>query len=83
MSFHYGKLLGLIKEKYGTQEAFAAALGIGYNTLSLKLNNKADFKRGEICTACKLLGIDMKDVHSYFFDVKVEKTQHQAEVATP
>lgn len=67
MSFRYDKLLGRIKEKYGTQEAFAAALGMSGNTLSLKLNNKADFKRSEICLACQLLEIDMEEVCCYFF----------------
>ena len=42
MSFNHNKLRGKIIEKYGTQGAFAKALGVSERTLSLKINGKMD-----------------------------------------
>ena len=71
----YAKLRGKIKEVFGTQEAFADALGMDCATLSGKLNNKADWKREEIEKACQLLSIPIQQLHEYFFTSKVAKTQ--------
>lgn len=59
----YAKVRGAIIEKYGTQPAFAAAMGMHPATLSKKLNGKPDWTRGEIEKACTLLGIP---VSSFF-----------------
>ena len=67
MSFNYAKLKGLIVEKYGSQTAFAKALGVSERTLSLKMNNKIYFKQGEIKKAAELLGIEMVNIDKYFF----------------
>lgn len=69
MKFNYNKLLGLMKEKQITQLELAEKLGITTPTLSLKLNNKARFKQGEIVTICDFLGIDAGSIGSYFFTV--------------
>ena len=61
------KLRGRIREKFGTQEAFADAMGMSNTTLSAKLNRKTDWKRQEIETACRLLGIDAECIPVYFF----------------
>lgn len=63
----YARLKGKIKEKFGTQESFAEAMGMDKATLSAKLNNKVDWKREEIEKACILLGIPLEEVHLYFF----------------
>ena len=67
----YNKLRGKIREAFGTQEAFALAMGIDVSTLSQKLNGKVEFKQTEIIRACNLLNIPITDVHIYFFAVKV------------
>ena len=63
----FAKLRGLIKEKYGTQGAFASALGVDQATLSLKLCDRQEWTRNEMEKACKLLGKTEQDVPSLFF----------------
>ena len=63
------KLRGLIREKFGTQEAFADALKMSHTTLSSKLNGKTDWKRQEIEDACRLLDISAADIPLYFFSL--------------
>lgn len=63
----YRKLRGRIKERYGTQAAFAYAMGLNPSTLSSKLRGKTDWTRGGIEKACELLDIDWKDIPDYFF----------------
>lgn len=63
------KLRGRIREKFGTQEAFAEAVGMANTTLSAKLNGKTDWKRQEIEDACRLLDISAADIPLYFFTI--------------
>lgn len=63
----YRKLRGRITEVYGTQKAFAAAMGITDGTLSLKLSGGSEWNRQEIKKACELLGIPIENAHFYFF----------------
>lgn len=72
MAYDYSKLLGRIIEKFNTQSAFANAMGISERTLSLKLNNRVPFKQTEIQYACKLLDIEVDEIPSYFFTMKVQ-----------
>ena len=67
MAFDYSKLLGRIKEKYGTHGNFASAMGWSEKTTSLKLNNKKAWKQTEIVKACELLKISNKEICLYFF----------------
>lgn len=59
----------LIKSKireYGyTQQEVAKKIGISYQSLSDKINNKKDFKASEIEKLCNLFSIENKDC--YFF----------------
>lgn len=63
----FAALRGLIKEKFGTQRAFAEALGMNEATLSLKLCGRVEWTRDEMELACKLLGKTMHDVPPLFF----------------
>jgi len=63
----YAKIRGLIREKFGTQEAFAAAMNMDPSTLSRKLSGQSDWTRQEMQDTCELLGISIDDVPSYFF----------------
>lgn len=67
MSYEYGKLKGRIKEKFGNQEQFAAAMGIGLSTLNLKLNNKAEWSQEEMKLSMVLLEEPISDIPLYFF----------------
>lgn len=75
MAFDYNKLRGKIKEIYGTQDNFAAALGIGRVSLSQRLNNLLDFSQEEIHKSCDLLKIDKEDIPKYFFTLEVQKNE--------
>lgn len=74
MRFDYSKLLGRMKECGYTQEKLAQAIGISNGTMSLKLNNKANFYHPEILKICEVLNITGEDVYTIFFTLKVEKT---------
>lgn len=72
MAYNYSKLNGKIVEVYGTQCAFASALGISEKALSNKLNNKSRFDQAEITKACKLLSIPDSKTHVYFFTLECQ-----------
>lgn len=71
----YRKLCGRIREYYGTQKAFAAAMGVNVGTLSFKLSGKAEWTQREITRACELLYIPLEEVHVYFFAREVGISQ--------
>jgi transcriptional regulator with XRE-family HTH domain len=75
MAFNYNKLRGRIKEVYGTQAAFASAMGISSTSLSCKLNNIVEFSQTEIDKACILLGIAKEDIPTYFFTLEVQEVE--------
>lgn len=77
MAFDYNKLRGKIKEVCGTQDNFAKAIGIGRVSLSQRLNNVLDFSNAEILLACKVLGIDTKEIPIYFFSLEVQKHEQK------
>ena len=68
MKFKNNKLRGKIKEVFGSEREFAKNLGIGYNTLSGKINNKYDWKQSEIYKASKILNIPVEEIPIYFFE---------------
>lgn len=67
---NYAKLRGRIVEKFGSQSAFAAAMGWREALLSAKLNNKSEWAFSEVMCACKLLEIPACEAHLYFFCTK-------------
>ena len=75
MNYDYTNLKLRIKTKYTTFEKFAAALEIGRSTLSLKLNNNAEWSQAEMSRAMKLLDIPETDIDKYFFCHQVWKTK--------
>ncbi|SFR80952.1 DUF739 family protein [Anaeromicropila populeti] len=77
--FYYNKLLGKIKEFYNTQEAFAAALGIGRVSLSQRLNNKIEFSQMEIYNSAKLLDIEIAEISTYFYCTEEPKINSEKE----
>ena len=70
MAFNYSKLLGRIVEICGTQANFAEAMSLSERTISLKLNNKINWKQSEIEQACSVLQIPYCDIPAYFFATK-------------
>lgn len=72
MSYDYSKLSGRIVEKYETQAKFANAMNLSEHSISLKLNGKVGWKQNEITKACKLLGLALTEIPTYFFVTKVQ-----------
>lgn len=72
MEYDNNKLLGKIKEILGCNANLALKLKISERTMSLKLNNKIDFKRTEITKICDILGITEKNIPDYFFKQKTQ-----------
>ena len=70
--YDYRKLKGKIKEKFGTQSAFAKVIGLSDVSVSNKLNNNVDWGQEEIERSVTVLEIPYSDIHSYFFTHKVE-----------
>lgn len=70
--FDYTELSNKIEKKFNCNVNFAIKMGFSERTLSLKLNNKVDFKQNEIVRACKLLNISLKEIPKYFFKVVVQ-----------
>lgn len=79
VTFDYNKLRGRIVEKFGTQTAFAEAMGMSNGSVSGKLASKSYFSADEIVKACELLEIQTNEVSAYFFTREVEKTQLRKE----
>ena len=78
MAFVYDKLKGKIKEVFGTQEAFATALGMARTSLYSKLNNNTEFTQTEMLRSLELLHLKKTDIDAYFFTPKVQKTEQEA-----
>lgn len=72
MPFEYSKLLGRIKEKYGTQAKFAKAINISERSVSQKLNGKRSWRQDEIIRACEVLNIKEENISTYFFTINVQ-----------
>ena len=63
----FGRLREKIKEVYGTQKAFADAMGMNVTTLNFKLNSKTEWTVADIDKACYFLGIPTSEIVEYFF----------------
>ena len=78
MSFKYAKLSGKIKEKFKTQERFAVAMDMSPRSISLKLNNKREWKQNEIDKACELLDISTNEIGEFFFTSNVQRAEQKS-----
>ena len=67
----YAKLRGKIREVFGTQEAFAEAIGVSKAGLSMRLNGKIRWTADEIEKAKNALGFEAAEISDYFFTRKV------------
>lgn len=75
MAYKTNKLAGRIIEKYGTQKAFAEALGMQQSTLSRLLTDGKDWRGSKLIQAIKLLEIPETEVNAYFFEPRVAENQ--------
>lgn len=65
--FEYRKLKGRIIEIYGSQQAFANAIGATRATVNNYLMGKSSFTQLKIIEWAEILHIDYKDYLEYFF----------------
>ena len=63
----YGRVREKIKGIFGTQAAFAKAMGMSHFAISSRLNSTIDWSLHEIEKACQLLNIPIERVGEYFF----------------
>lgn len=76
MAFDFNKLRGRIKECFGSEKAFAAAMGMSPSNLSARLNGKIHFGGEEIKQASVLLKITDEEIGAYFFQQKFDVFEH-------
>jgi hypothetical protein len=74
ITYDYSKLLGRIKEKYGTRENLVKKITISSTSLNLRLNNKLRFDQQDIKELCRALDIEEEEIPDYFFKEKVRKS---------
>ncbi len=75
MLFDYSKLRGRIREKYGTEQKFAAAMGMGRITLSRKLGNRGGFTQEQMLRAAEMLEFEVNEIPDYFFKASQKREQ--------
>ena len=71
MAYDYSKLCGKIKEVFGTNAAFAKAMGLSERSISSKLQGNVGWKQSDIERACEILSISKEKIDTYFFTLKV------------
>lgn len=74
IEYDYSKLLGRIKEKYGTRDNLVEKITISSTSLNLRLNNKLKFDQQDIKELCEALDIQEIEIPDYFFQEKVRKS---------
>lgn len=67
MQYVYNKLRGRIVEKFGTQKAFAAALGVSQNCITKKLHCVWEFSQSDVERWANLLEIDRQEYGEFFY----------------
>lgn len=75
--FDYTRLSNRITELFSCDVNFAIKMGFSERTLSLKLNNKSEWKQTDIIKACNLLDIKVSEIDIYFFTLKVQRIEHK------
>ena len=75
--FDYARLRGRIKEVFGTQDAFADAIGLGRVSVSQRLNNQLEFSQQEMFRSADVLGFSRGEIPEYFFIEKVQKHEQK------
>ena len=67
MSNKKNMLRGRIIERYGSQKAFAEAVAETPQSISAKLNGRAEFTEGAVRRWSSALGIETGDIGEFFY----------------
>lgn len=73
----YSKVKGRIIELFDSYSNFAAALGKDKQYVSRTINNARYLTQPEVLHWAKVLRIDISDIGSYFYALKVAQEQHK------
>lgn len=71
--FDYAKLRGAIREYFGTEGAFARAIGRSPNYVSKVFQGKSNFDAVDISKSAELLQIEPDEIGRYFFTRRVQE----------
>lgn len=71
----YNKLRGRIKEKLGTEGAFAKAIGRSHNYITKVFQGKTFFTQADVCKSADVLDIEQDKIGLYFFTPLVHKAE--------
>lgn len=77
MTYKTEKLQARIIEVFGTQQAFAEAIGMDKTTLNKLLREGRDWRGSRLIKAVEVLNIPTDEIDSYFFEPAVEEIQPQ------
>lgn len=66
--FDYAKLRGAIREHFGTEGAYAKAIGRSSNYISKVFQGKSNFSVIDVAKSAEVLGIASEDIGKYFFE---------------
>ncbi len=74
MEYDYRALLGKVLEVFGTQAAFAKAIGLSERSVSLRFNNKVEWDQNDMVRSAEELAFEngVNDIPRYFFNLKVQ-----------
>jgi len=75
MTYKTDRLQARIIEVFGTQTAFAEAIGMDKTTLSKILREGRDWRGSMLMKAVVALNIPKDDIDAYFFEPAVEELQ--------
>lgn len=65
--YDYDELIGKIKSKGFNMDKFAKEIRMNPATFSTKINNKSEFKQGEMIKILRLLDEPISKIEFYFF----------------
>lgn len=69
MPYNYSKLIGRMAEMGETRESLSRKIGLSSVSLRAKLQNKTQFKQGDIAAISEVLEIPADEIVHYFFSV--------------
>lgn len=75
MPFDYSRLRGRVREKLGTEGAYAKAIGRSHNFVSSVFAGNSVMTQDDITKSIDVLEIDTSEIGDYFFTQKVHKSE--------
>ena len=77
MKYNTAKLNDRIREKFGTQAAFARAVGLNKSTVKRIIDDGTEWKGSKLIKAAELLDIPADQIALYFFTPEVVEAQQE------